>query len=388
MFGTASINTEEPPKKGRRRYEGEMKEVPAYAVDIQYVVQSNEQEHIIKTSSLEKHLLLSSCIVKPSSLLVKRALKILLWSILIIIAVFAFQNYPFTSNAKPLASISDTANIRKNLELVINTPKPRYYRNVDMLDTVANRIQTAMLNYTSSVSVQPFTVNNAEYKNIIASFGPVDAKRIVVGAHYDVCSEQDGADDNASGVAGILELARLLQNKTLKYRIDLVAYSLEEPPFFATENMGSFIHAKSLHDAKADVLGMVSLEMIGYYSDKENSQDYPIGPLKWIYGNKADFITIVQKSFCGSFAKQYKKLAFTNNSIDTKSFRAPSFIAGIDYSDHRNYWHFGYSAIMVTNTSFNRNNNYHQASDKLATLDIGRMALTIDGVYRTLLAIE
>lgn len=316
----------------------------------------------------------------------KRIFKIILWIVLAIIGVFAFQNYPAISEAKSLPHIADTINIKRCLELVINTSKPRYYKNVEVLDTVADRIKTEFSKYSSRVSFQNFTVNNAEYKNVIASFGPENAERIIIGAHYDVCLQQDGADDNASGVVGILELARLLSNQSLKYRIDLVAYSLEEPPFFATKNMGSYIHAKSLSDAKVPILGMLSIEMIGYYSDKEDSQTYPIGALGWIYGNKGNFITLVQKSFCGKFANHYKELAFQNNTIITKSFRAPSFFGGIDLSDHRNYWIFGYSAIMITNTSFYRNQNYHQNSDEISTLDINRMALTIDGIYRTLLA--
>lgn len=312
----------------------------------------------------------------------------LAWLILVIIAVFVLQNYPFGSEAKPLPRLSDTANIRKCLELVANTSKTRYVENTDVLDSVANRIKAELLNYSHNVSVQQFTVKNNGYENIVASFGPENAEKIIAGAHYDVCQDQDGADDNASGVAGILELARLLCNKPLKYRMDLVAYSLEEPPFFGTENMGSYVHAKSLYDANVPVLGMLSLEMIGYYSDNEDSQNYPIGMLEWLYGNKGDFITVVQKSFCGSFAKQYKKLAFKNNSIGTKSFRTPSFFGGVDLSDHRNYRHFGYSAIMITNTSFYRNHNYHKRADRLATLDINRMGLTIDGIYRTLLAFE
>ena len=318
----------------------------------------------------------------------KRTLLIILSLIFFISAFFGCQNYPFNSTAKALPRLADTANIKRCLELIIHTPRPRYYQNVDMLDTIANRILTELSKYTTRIEVQKFNVRNAEYKNIIASFGPEDGPRIIVGAHYDVCGEQDGADDNASGVAGLLELARLMENEKPKYRIDLVAYSLEEPPFFATENMGSYIHAKSLHDGQVPVLGMVCLEMIGYYSDEVKSQKYPIGILSWIYGNKGNFITIVQKSSCGKFARKYKKLAFKNNSIDTKAFKAPASFAGIDLSDHRNYWKFGYSAIMITNTSFYRNPNYHQTTDQLSTVDINRMGRTIEGVYRTILAFK
>jgi hypothetical protein len=128
--------------------------------------------------------------------------------------------------------------------------------------------------------------------------------------------------------------------------------------------------------------------MIGYYKDEPNSQRYPVGILKAFYGNKGNFVTVVQKSFSGKFARQYKRLAFENNSLPTKSFRAPSFFGGIDLSDHRNYWKFGYSAVMITNTSFYRNHNYHRDTDRIATLDINRMSMTIDGVYRTLIAFE
>lgn len=302
--------------------------------------------------------------------------------------IFIIQNYPTSSEAKNLTRLSDTINIRRNLESIINTSDYRNHKNIDVLDTVAERVRQEFLRHTNRVSIQNFKVNENSYKNIIASFGPEDGERIIVGAHYDVCRDQDGADDNASGVAGVLELARLLKGQSLKYRIDLVAYTLEEPPYFNTKEMGSYIHAKSLHDADIPVKGMVSLEMIGYYSDKENSQDYPIGIMKWTYGDKGNFITIVQKSFCGEFAKEFKKISFKNNSIATKSFRTPSFLGGANLSDHKNYWKFGYSAVMVTNTAFFRNHNYHTKLDKLEALNIPKMGLVIDGVFRTLTHLE
>ncbi len=298
------------------------------------------------------------------------------------------QNYPASSEPKNLPRLADTSNISRNLLAIINTPQKRNYKNVVVLDSVAGYIKQEFSKYTNRVTVQRFEAENNSYCNIIASFGPQDGERIIVGAHYDVCGEQDGADDNASGVAGILELARLMKDSDLKYRIDLVTYSLEEPPFFRTEKMGSYVHAKSLHDAAIPVKGMVSLEMIGYYSDEENSQDYPLGFLSWLYGSKGNYITIVQKSASGAFCRQFKKLAFENNSILTKSFKAPSFFGGIDLSDHRNYWKFGYNALMVTNTAFYRNKNYHKNGDVLVALNIPKIGLVVDGVYRVLKEIK
>lgn len=315
----------------------------------------------------------------------KRILLYLLLVLSVLILIFAIQNYPASSGPKNLPLLSDTNHIKKCLESLINTPKARNYRNTEVLDTVAERIKREFSQYTDRVSFQEYQAGNSIYKNVVASFGPEKGERIIAGAHYDVCGDQDGADDNASGVAGLLELARLFKQTNLKYRIDLVAFTLEEPPFFKTKNMGSYIHAKSLHDANVPVKGMISLEMIGYYAEEEGSQDYPVGVLEWVYGSKADYITIAQKSLCGAFAKEYKRVAFENNSIPTKSFRSPSFLGGVDLSDQINYWDFGYSAVMITNTAFFRNKNYHQPADKLATLNLSKMALTIDGVYRTLI---
>ena len=138
---------------------------------------------------------------------------------------------------------------------------------------------------------------------MICSFGYANKKRIIVGAHYDVCGNQEGADDNASGVVGLLELSRLLKGKSLNKRIDLVAYTLEEPPYFRTEYMGSYIHAKSLKDEKLDVYGMVSLEMIGFFKDHRKSQTYPLGMISLCYGSKGNYITLVKKIRAGEFTK-------------------------------------------------------------------------------------
>lgn len=308
--------------------------------------------------------------------------------ILVLIVFFVVQNYPLSSPGKNLPRLADTVHLKQNFERILNTTKPRHYKNVEVLDTVAERIRHEFSKYTHRTGTQEYKVSGNTYKNVFATFGPADAEVIVIGAHYDVCGEQDGADDNASGVVGIMELARLLKDQPLKYRIDLVAFTLEEPPFFRTEQMGSYVHAKSLFNQKQAVKGMVCLEMIGYYSDIPGSQTYPVGVMRWLYGDRGDYIVLARNSFSGSFANQFKKRYFENNSINAKSFRAPGFTGGIDLSDHRNYWKFGYSAIMVTNTAFFRNSNYHQFTDRLNTLNLDKMGLVIDGVFRAITNIK
>lgn len=295
-------------------------------------------------------------------------------------------------NDKTVASdhklLSDTNSIKCCFDSIINTDNYRNYKNIETLNNVAQFIYNQFRNVSDSTNFQNYNYGNAEYKNVICSINPEKSERIIIGAHYDVCENTDGADDNASGVVGLIELAKLLKTYKGDYRIDLVAYSLEEPPFFRTEYMGSYVHAKYLKDNNINVYGMICLEMIGYFSDKENSQSYPVGMLSWFYGNKANFIMVAQKWFNGDFGNEFLYYMKSKNLLPTESFKAPESISAIDFSDHLNYWNFGYSAVMVTNTSFYRNNNYHEKSDKVSTLDIKRMALVIDEIYLSILELK
>ena len=279
--------------------------------------------------------------------------------------------------------VVDVNRIKQDVEALASTDEARNYQNIHALNQAADYIKSEWEKLGVEVTEQKFNAVGLEYKNLICSFGPKDAERIIVGAHYDVCDEQEGADDNASGVAGILEIARLLKehNPTLKYRIDLVAYSLEEPPFFRTELMGSHVHAQSLRQNEIPVRAMVCLEMIGYFSEEKGSQDYPLGLLKLFYPNKGNFITVVGKLRDGGITRQVKKNMIEGSDIDVRSINAPTSLPGIDFSDHLNYWKFGYRAIMVNNTAFYRNKNYHEVTDTPETLDYQKMAEVIEGVY-------
>jgi hypothetical protein len=290
--------------------------------------------------------------------------------------------YSIESPLVKLPRLADTLRIKNDLVFITKKGANRNFQNIDTLNIVADYIMSKFKEVSSRVEEQKFSIETVEYRNIICSFGPENTPRIVIGAHYDVCERQEGADDNASGVAGVLELARLFKNAKLNNRIDLVAYTLEEPPFYGSEFMGSYIHAKYLHDHNIPVKGMISLEMIGYYSEKEHSQSFPLGVFHWFYGHKGDYILLVQKFGNGRFGHQFKNYMMENQTIRTKSFTGPSWLPGVDYSDHRNYWKFDYSALMVTNTAFYRNKNYHTEADRLETLNIGNIGLVVDEVFR------
>ena len=300
---------------------------------------------------------------------------------LITLFIMGFFFNQSCQSEKEFTEFADRKRVNKNLLTVTRGFGNRDYLNLSALNKVADYIHNELSACCDTVKYQEFTVNSNTYKNVIASIGTEHKERIIIGAHYDVCGQQEGADDNASGLVGLLELARLLSKENLNYRIDFVAYTLEEPPFFKTEQMGSYIHAKSVFDEKQKIKGMICLEMIGYFNDSENSQKYPLSFLKLFYGNKGDFITVVEKFGSGSFSSKIRRLMKKPKLIKTKSFIGPKSIEGLDFSDHRNYWKFGYDALMITNTSFYRNPHYHQQSDKVETLDIERMCRVIDQVY-------
>lgn len=165
----------------------------------------------------------------------------------------------------------------KDVEFLTTIRPFRNFQNLDSLKKVCDYIKEEFKKAGFTTEDQKWIAEGNEYTNVIASYNAHKSKRLIIGAHYDVCGDQPGADDNASAVAGLLETARQIAEAKpdIDYRIDFVAYCLEEPPFFATENMGSYVHAKSLSDNKIEVLGMICYEMIGYFSDEPNSQPYP-----------------------------------------------------------------------------------------------------------------
>jgi len=280
---------------------------------------------------------------------------------------------------------SDSVRIVQHLKTITKTEGYRNYRNIPLLNRTAEYIFSVFNQYADTTYFQPYQVNGETYRNVVCRLGSANNKPlVVVGAHYDVYGDQEGADDNASGVVGLLELVRILSKEKLNYPVELVAYSLEEPPFFRTEYMGSYIHAKSLYDTGTPVYGMVALEMIGYFDDRAKSQSYPVKVMKVAYGRTGNFILLLRKTGAGAFVKNFSNSFKDLATIDTQSLKAPSKIQGIDFSDHLNYWKFGYDALMITNTAFYRNLNYHKSSDTMDTLDIHKMMKVIDA---TILAI-
>lgn len=290
-----------------------------------------------------------------------------------------------TKGVYPVIKI-DVKELRATVRYLSEIQPSRNHRNIASMDKAAGFIKQKLESFGIKTEEQTFLVAGKTYRNIIGVVGADKKSRIVVGAHYDVCENQPGADDNASAVAGLLEVARFAKEHEadLANRIDFVAYALEEPPYFATENMGSYVHAKSLFDAKADVKAMICLEMIGFFTDKVNSQEYPVGIMKWFYPSKGNFIAVVGNFDSSGLVKQVAA-NLKATSLPVSTLKAPSGVHGVNFSDHRNYWEFGYPAVMITDTAFYRNPNYHKKTDTIETLDFERMKEVVKGVCWALL---
>ena len=277
-------------------------------------------------------------------------------------------------------------NIQDTVKYLTHIQPPRNYKNIKSLNNVANYIKNRFKALNLEVSYQEFEVAGNIYKNVIATINPQYTKRLIVGGHYDVCGNFQGADDNASAIAGIIETAKQLKEyeKELLFRVDFVAFCLEEPPYFGTEQMGSFIHAKYLKDNNIDIIGMINYEMIGYYTDEPNSQDYPIPQMKEIYPTTGNFIANVSNENSKDFLK---RLNFDNikKDIDSYDIVLPDIFAHITASDHLNYWKMGYDAVMITDTAHFRNPNYHTIHDTYETIDFTKMQYVIDMIVRSII---
>jgi Zn-dependent M28 family amino/carboxypeptidase len=269
------------------------------------------------------------------------------------------------------------------------TSLDRSFLHVDEQRRAADYIAAEFAHLGIPSERQTFASPHGETENVIGRIGPAESAALVIGAHYDVCvtevpdgTRKPGADDNASAVAALLELARMLieENPALPYRVELVAYANEEPPYFRTRFMGSAVHARSLAERGANVRGMVALDMLGYFSTAPGSQRFPL-VLRPFLPTIGDFIAVVGEYESLGFIRTMKTAVASHSTVPAHMIVGPSFIPGLDYSDHLNYSALGWPAAMLTDTAFYRNPNYHRRTDTIETLDFGRLAEVVRGIY-------
>ncbi|MCB0218120.1 MAG: M28 family peptidase [Chrysiogenetes bacterium] len=202
---------------------------------------------------------------------------------------------------------------------------------------------------------------------------------VVVGAHYDSALGTPAANDNGSGIAALLELARALRGRNLDRALHLVAFTTEEPPFFQTGEMGSMQYAKHLRGTNDHVVAMLSLETLGYYSDVPGSQRYPPG-LDAFYPHTGNFVAFVGNVGSFGLMRQCLKQFQQASTFPSQGAALPGFLPGVGWSDHWSFWQHDYDAIMVTDTAPFRYFDYHEASDTPEKIDYERMAQVVSGL--------
>jgi hypothetical protein len=278
----------------------------------------------------------------------------------------------------------DRERLRRNLQTIVGERSP--FGDRRHLSAIENFVEAEFAAYGMDVARDSFPYLDETFHNIIGRFPAARRERqIIVGAHLDSVVDTPGADDNASGVAVLLEVARLLSQVRLNSEILLCAFNLEE-----LDMIGSSAFARKLKATGAGVEAMISLEMVGYTDSRRGSQKLPVG-LGPFYPDRGDFIGIIgnwkSKKLLGKLSAAMCQVA----DLPVETLCVPGngrVIPAVRLSDHAPFWDLGYPAVMITDTSFYRNPHYHGPTDTLETLNIDFMAKVCEGVARGLMALQ
>lgn len=275
------------------------------------------------------------------------------------------------------------AELKKRLQHIVGERSP--FSSPRHLTSVENYIEKEFKGCGLSIEIDTFTYWGRSYRNVIGRAGPAgNGSLIILGAHFDSVEGSPGADDNASGVAVLLEAARILAGLRLRSQVLFCAFNLEE-----LNMIGSTHFAKKLRAAGAKVSAMVSLEMVGFTDSRPGGQQYPVG-LRWFYPDRGDFIGVVGNWRSSLLLRQFSRsmrqvrgLAVETLTVLGNGFLVPQ----VRLSDHSPFWDLGYPALLVTDTAFFRNPHYHGPSDTLETLDLKFMANVCQGVVEGVLGL-
>lgn len=312
---------------------------------------------------------------------------------LFIIFMILFPVLPFTSyygygffskNPPPPPQSSKTKielNLKKHVYILAHTIGERHIFNMEKLEEAKKYIAEEFKKCGYQVNYQKFYQAKKEASHIIARLPDAQQKDIIViGAHYDSAGNTMGADDNASAVAGMLELACQLSTEKEAKHLEFVAFVNEERSFIKTKKMGSIEYVKKIKKENKDVRYAVIFETIGYYKDSYFSQKYPLF-VGFFYPNKGNFITVAGNTQSADLTKEIQAAILENSYLPAERIAFNSdYVRGLSFSDHSMFWELGYKAVMLTDTAFYRNPNYHRPTDTYDTLDYYRMAELVKGM--------
>jgi Zn-dependent M28 family amino/carboxypeptidase len=275
--------------------------------------------------------------------------------------------------------IEMTANLRRHVTAVASREHNLF--TPAALEDAARYIEAelAALGYTPQA--HPYDAAGGRVRNIeVRIAGPSDAAAYVVGAHYDSVMGSPGANDNGSGVAAALELARLMRGTSGVRALNFVWFVNEEPPFYLGEDMGSRRYVRMIAERGDRVAGMFSLETIGYYSDARGSQAYP-PPLGLLYPDTGNFIGFVSNIASSGLLRSAIGAFRTHARFPSEGVAAPALVPGVDWSDHGSFWEAGIPALMITDTALYRYPHYHAPTDTPEKIDYERLARVVTGLH-------
>lgn len=307
------------------------------------------------------------------------------------VLVTLMVSMPGRSYSGPLPPLSEREtvtrnNLRDHVSMLAGTIGQRHVFAPVRLYAAADYIRQKLAEAGYNVTEQKFETAGKQVGNLIATLEPADptAGIVIIGAHYDTAGGTPGANDNASGVAALLELARLMkQSKPAAAGIRFVAFANEEPPFFATDKMGSRVYAKALREKGEKISGMIALETIGYFSDAEKSQHYPPG-FALLYPDRGNFIGFIGNLSSRTLVRRSVITFRGSTSFPSEGCASFGWVPGVFWSDHWSFWRQGYSALMVTDTAPFRYPYYHQPGDTPDKLDYDRMARVVSGLVNVI----
>jgi Zn-dependent M28 family amino/carboxypeptidase len=242
-------------------------------------------------------------------------------------------------------------------------------------------LETALTQAGYTVNLQTYKIENKPYYNLeVERVGTVKPNEVVIiGGHYDSAFTSSGANDNGTGVAATIELARLFANQSRQRTIRFVAFTNEEPPFFWTDEMGSLVYAKQIDVSKEKVVAMLSLETMGYFSEAIASQKYPF-PIGLFYPDRGNFIGFVGDLNSGDLVRRVIGSFRHHAQFPSEGAILPSWLPGIGWSDQWSFWQQGYQAIMVTDTARYRYPYYHTEDDTPDKIDFDRLTRVVSGL--------
>ena len=277
----------------------------------------------------------------------------------------------------------DPQRLRRTLAAIVGERSP--FSSQRHLTAVEGFIEKELETYGLIVESNYFSYRGKNFRNIVGRLNPHRAGSIVIlGAHFDSVQGTPGADDNASGVAVLLEAARLLARARVGSQVLFCAFNLEE-----LNMIGSGYFAKKLKSAGAKVAAMISLEMVGYTDSRPGGQKYPLG-LKAFYPDRGNFIGVIGNWRSASLLRRFAQQMRQVRGLPVETLSVPGnggLIPAARLSDHSPFWDAGYPALMVTDTSFFRNPHYHGSTDTLETLNFDFMAKVCEGVIGAVLAL-